>query len=149
MFHFKPTTSTVFERDTLPVLHRIELLLLRGQNALNVSSFGQKHLLNECNIMWQVVTAVHALTCRSSVESVTLCTLSSCSRPNPVCPADMEPLFKDKVGRKWHQNRDQFVINYQLTLISYWTSCVCVADLQRRLLPSGDHGTEGLLSQWI
>lgn len=24
--------------------------------------------------------------------------LSLCSRPNPVCPADMEPLFKDKVS---------------------------------------------------
>ncbi len=25
------------------------------------------------------------------------------SKPNPVCPADLEPLFEDKV-RKWSQN---------------------------------------------
>jgi len=26
------------------------------------------------------------------------------SKPNPVCPADLEPLFEDKV-RKWSQNQ--------------------------------------------
>lgn len=62
------------------------------------------------------LVAVPALTsrlvpCLCSAESVTLSSLSSYSHPNPVCPADMEPLFKDKVGRKWHQNTDLVIIN--------------------------------------
>lgn len=43
---------------------------------------------------------------------VTLSSLSSCSHTNPVCPADMEPLFKDKVCKKSHQNTHRVVMNW-------------------------------------
>lgn len=85
----------------------------------DISCFGQKHMPNEWNVMGGGCSSCsdqQVSTCLSLTESVTLCPLSSHSHPNPECPADREPLFKDKVDRKWHHNRDQVVINYWLII---------------------------------